>query len=161
MLEALVMTDAAWTARADWQAWTAQARRTALVSAELFRGLCSLESPVQVGALVSLPQAPSIQPGVFTVVLDRLQDAGNVGSILRSAAAFGARQVLALKGTGPVVAQGAARRHGGPFRAQPGRGAVGGRSGGARRAAAGHQLPCRAGAGAGRLALALRLGAGP
>jgi TrmH family RNA methyltransferase len=99
MLEALVMTDAAWTARADWQAWTAQARRTALVSAELFRGLCSLESPVQVGALVSLPQAPSIQPGVFTVVLDRLQDAGNVGSILRSAAAFGARQVLALKGT--------------------------------------------------------------
>ena len=32
-------------------------------------------------------------------VLDRLQDAGNVGSILRSAAAMGFAQVLALKGT--------------------------------------------------------------
>ncbi len=34
-----------------------------------------------------------------TVVLDRVQDAGNVGSILRSASAFGFGQVLALKGT--------------------------------------------------------------
>ncbi|MDP3226338.1 MAG: RNA methyltransferase, partial [Rubrivivax sp.] len=34
-----------------------------------------------------------------SVVLDRLQDAGNVGSVLRSAAAFGVQQVLALKGT--------------------------------------------------------------
>ena len=33
------------------------------------------------------------------MVLDRLQDAGNVGSILRSAAAMGFGQVLALKGT--------------------------------------------------------------
>jgi RNA methyltransferase, TrmH family len=32
-------------------------------------------------------------------VLDRVQDAGNVGSILRSAAAMGVHQVLALKGT--------------------------------------------------------------
>jgi TrmH family RNA methyltransferase len=38
-------------------------------------------------------------PMCATVVLDRVQDAGNVGSILRSASAFGFRQVLALKGT--------------------------------------------------------------
>lgn len=34
-----------------------------------------------------------------TLILDGVQDAGNVGSILRSAAAFGVQQVVALQGT--------------------------------------------------------------
>jgi TrmH family RNA methyltransferase len=38
-------------------------------------------------------------PGLRHLVLDRVQDAGNVGSMLRSASAFGFGQVLALKGT--------------------------------------------------------------
>lgn len=38
-------------------------------------------------------------PGLPCVVLDRLQDAGNVGNLLRSASAFGFTQVVALKGT--------------------------------------------------------------
>ena len=65
----------------------------------LFRELSGLESPASVGFVIDLPEDVSLQPLAPTVILDRVQDAGNVGSILRSAGAFGFRQVLALKGT--------------------------------------------------------------
>ena len=65
----------------------------------LFREISGLESPAKVGFVVDLPEAVEIEPLAATVILDRVQDAGNVGSILRSAGAFGFRQVLALKGS--------------------------------------------------------------
>jgi TrmH family RNA methyltransferase len=65
----------------------------------LFRELSGLESPASVGFVIDLPIDVALQPFAPTVILDRVQDAGNVGSILRSAGAFGFRQVLALKGT--------------------------------------------------------------
>ncbi|SFF00433.1 TrmH family RNA methyltransferase [Paracidovorax wautersii] len=65
----------------------------------LWADVSGLESPARMGFVLELPPAQAVQPGLATVVLDRLQDAGNVGSILRSASAFGFGQIAALKGT--------------------------------------------------------------
>jgi len=73
--------------------------RTVTVAPELFAGFSALESPGAIGFVVDLPESPALDATASTVVLDRVQDAGNVGSILRSAAAFGVTQVIALKGT--------------------------------------------------------------
>lgn len=70
-----------------------------LVPNALMAAISGLESPAPMGFVWDLPPEVRVQPGVASVVLDRLQDAGNVGSILRSAAAMGFGQVLAIKGT--------------------------------------------------------------
>jgi TrmH family RNA methyltransferase len=78
----------------------AHAERVSVIDDKLMAAFSTLESPAAIGFLVAVPAAsrPLAEP-VTGLVLDRLQDAGNVGSILRSAAALGVRQVVALKGT--------------------------------------------------------------
>ena len=75
------------------------ATKTIIIPDKLFANISGLESPASMGFVMDLPPAPAPLAQVQTLVLDRVQDAGNVGSMLRSAAAFGVRQVLALKGT--------------------------------------------------------------
>jgi TrmH family RNA methyltransferase len=93
-----VITEAAW-AVADWRKLAGRAARVAVVPPMLMASLSTLESPPALGFVVPWPGPGTLEPGLASVVLDRLQDAGNVGSILRSASAFGFKQVIALKGT--------------------------------------------------------------
>lgn len=80
-------------------AWWSSAGKIVVLPDALFSDVSGLESPAGMGFVVNLPTERALVPDVATVILDRVQDAGNVGSILRSAGAFGFKQVLAIKGT--------------------------------------------------------------
>jgi TrmH family RNA methyltransferase len=79
--------------------WTQAAERNTVLPDALFAEISSLESPAKMGFILNAPASLDMRLTLPTVVLDRVQDAGNVGSILRSASAFGFKQVLAIKGS--------------------------------------------------------------
>lgn len=79
-----------------------QADKVVVLPEAIWKLFTGLESPARLGFLVPAPvheEGGGLRAGLPTVVLDRLQDAGNVGSILRSASALGVAQVVAIKGT--------------------------------------------------------------
>lgn len=66
----------------------------------LFSSLSQVEHGVALLFIVSVPVAQAMaQTDTSVVLLDKLQDPGNLGSILRSAAAAGIRQVICSEGT--------------------------------------------------------------
>ncbi|MBP7454329.1 MAG: RNA methyltransferase [Ottowia sp.] len=82
------------------QASIAQAApKNIVIDDGLMAGISGLESAAPLAFVLDLPTEQALDADLPTVVLDRVQDAGNVGSILRSAGAFGFSQVLAIKGT--------------------------------------------------------------
>lgn len=93
-----LISESAW-AQPTLRALAQAAPRVARVADGLFAGVSDLPSPAGIGFVVELPAPPPLRPDLASVVLDRVQDAGNVGSILRSAAALGFSQVLAMEGT--------------------------------------------------------------
>ena len=93
-----VIDEAAWQ-QPTLRALAQGAAEVAVVPEALMRGLSPLDSPARIGFVLEAPGAVALRAGVASLVLDRLQDPGNVGNLLRSAAAFGFGQVIAMKGT--------------------------------------------------------------
>lgn len=85
--------------RGELRALAETASEVVVLPEALMAGISTLESPPPIAFVVSWSGTGSIVKGAPTVVLDRLQDAGNVGTLLRSASAFGFSQVVAIKGT--------------------------------------------------------------
>ncbi len=93
-----LLSEAAWSSM-PLRRLAGHAERIVVLHDALWQGLSPLPSPGAIGFVLAVTELVEIEPHAPSVVLDRLQDAGNAGSILRSAAAFGVRQVLAMKGT--------------------------------------------------------------
>jgi TrmH family RNA methyltransferase len=79
--------------------WARAAIKSIVIPDTFFHDISGLESPASMGFVFDLPPSAAVRPDMASVILDRVQDAGNVGSILRSASAFGFKQIIALKGT--------------------------------------------------------------
>jgi TrmH family RNA methyltransferase len=60
----------------------------------LFREISGVLTPTGVAAVIEIPAAPEGEIAGDALLLDAVQDAGNVGAILRTAAAAGVRNVL-------------------------------------------------------------------
>jgi TrmH family RNA methyltransferase len=60
----------------------------------LFRELSGVAAPTGVAAVIDIPVAPASWPPGDAVLLEAVQDAGNVGAILRTAAAAGVGDIL-------------------------------------------------------------------
>jgi RNA methyltransferase, TrmH family len=68
----------------------------------LFRDIAGVVTPVGILAVIHTPDAPESPVRGCCVLLDAVQDAGNVGAILRSAAAAGVGEVVLGRGCAGV-----------------------------------------------------------
>ena len=93
-----VITEEAWQVPA-LRRLASTAPAVVVVPVPLMATLSALESLSPLGFVLAWAGPGELAADQPSVVLDRLQDAGNVGNILRSASAFGFTQVVAIKGT--------------------------------------------------------------
>lgn len=68
----------------------------------LFGEISGVATPVGLLAVIAIPAAPTTPVGGACVLLEGIQDAGNVGTILRTAAAAGVRDIIVGPGCAGV-----------------------------------------------------------
>ncbi len=83
---------------AELHPWEGRAARTVLVGPELLSYAADTETPQGLLFTCALPEEPEGLPGERLLVLDGVQDPGNVGTIWRTADAFGADGLVLLPG---------------------------------------------------------------
>jgi len=76
----------------------AQSSRVRLVPDELFAEIAQVDTPEGVCALAPFPKVAEAPVDDFRILLDGIQDAGNLGALLRTAAAAGVTSVSLAKG---------------------------------------------------------------
>ena len=75
-----------------------RSREAVLVAPALFDSLSTLVSPTGVLAIATVPATSAPVTAGFVLALDEVQDPGNVGTLIRTAAAAGVAQVWLSKG---------------------------------------------------------------
>lgn len=71
-----------------------------VIAESLYRDLSTLGTTLPFLAVVDLPSSSqSVDFSLDTLILENIQDPGNVGTLLRSAAAAGIKQVICTKGS--------------------------------------------------------------
>lgn len=69
------------------------------VSNTIMKDICSTENPQGIAAVVKIKKQNALEGDGFYVLVDRIQDPGNFGTIIRTAHAGGAQGVLYTRGT--------------------------------------------------------------
>ena len=92
------------TGAARFDALVKRSGKTPVVLGDaVFKAIADTETPAGIAAEIALPvSGPDLKASKACVFLEGIQDAGNVGAILRSAAAFGIKDAVLGKGCADV-----------------------------------------------------------
>lgn len=73
--------------------------KTYIIKDELFKELCETEKPQGVMAVINMEENKVLDSGSFYILCDKVQDPGNLGTIIRTAHAVGVDGIILTKGT--------------------------------------------------------------